>query len=65
MQFRLKANRKYLFDKRKNDILSNANMTRARALRFIAANPELRKPLFDKLPADIDEQIEARTRKDK
>lgn len=57
MQFRLKNNKKYLFKRGGKDVLSNDNLTKARALRFLRDNTEYRKTLFDILPENVDELL--------
>ena len=57
MQFKLNNNRKFLIKKGGVEIISNTNMTKRLALKFLRTNTELRKTLFEWLPEDIDEML--------
>lgn len=60
MSFKLKSNKKYLMSfgtPKSKEYISNANMTKARALKFLSVNTAERKKLFSELPKNIDELL--------
>ena len=66
MEFKLKNDRTYRVAwglPRTPETISNENMTKALALRFIRKNPGPRKALFEVLPENIDELLEVKPKK--
>lgn len=65
--FKLKNNRTYRIAyglPKTPETISNANMTKAKALKFLSQNTAERKDLFSQLPKNIDELLNPKSKKD-
>lgn len=65
MHFELKNDRKFILVKGTSELITNQNMTKAKALKFLSQNTEFRKNLFSKLPDNIDDLLKPKPKKTK